>query len=81
MKRDPIFALSSHLKNKFAGVGLRIFRVIAKLKRVSRGLGNKDLDSAIEDLMKVDQKIPEIFSRTNQFLKRLQLKQQRKKIR
>lgn len=81
MKSDPIFAFSAHLKNKFAGVSLRIFRVIAKLKRVSRGLGNKDLDNAIEDLMKVDQKIPQIFSRTNRFLGRLQLKRQRKKIR
>ena len=81
MKRDPIFSFSSYLKNKFAGISLRIFRIKMKLKKVSRGLGNKDLDNAIEDLVKVDQKIPQIFSRTNRFLERLQLKRRRKKIR
>jgi len=81
MKRDPIFAFSSYLKTKFTVVNLRISRVTAKLKRVSRNFGNKDLDNAIEDLIKANHMMPQIFSRTNRFLKRIQLKQQRKKIR
>ena len=80
MKRDPIFIFSAYVRNKLSGSAMRIAKSVMKLKKVSRSLDNKDIDDVIQDLIKVDQKIEQVFSRTDRFLGKLRAKEQKNGI-
>lgn len=81
MKQDPIFIFSAYIRNKLSGTTMRIARAIMKLRRVNRDLDDKDINDVIQDLMKIDQKVSQLFSRTDQFLGKLRSRQHKKKIR